>query len=140
MDLGPSKFMPCILLKSKPQSLSITDFATTLKFTDSIQRSNWYVTVKFKFMEPEYVILFNYFVTFYDPTSVFPILNGTPLPHIFLSEVVIQFPPTDIQTVHVGLPSVLLVHSKSSCFCFSYTNFSPLVQQRKASVTYSLRS
>jgi len=99
--------MPRILLKNKLLSLITTDFTTILKFTDSKQRVNWDITLKFKFMEPEYINSLELFCDFYGPTSDFSILNyEIPLLQVFLSQVVIPFSLPDIRTVHVGLSSV----------------------------------
>jgi len=95
MDLGPSKFMPCILLKNKLLSLITTDF-TILKFTDSKERVNWDITLKFKFMEPKYINSLELFCDFYGPTSDFSILYEIPLLQVFLSQVIIPFSPSDI--------------------------------------------
>jgi hypothetical protein len=77
--------MPRILLKNKRLLLITTDFTTILKFTDSKQRLNWDITLKFKFMEPEYINSLELFCDFYGPTSDFSILYVVPLLQVFLS-------------------------------------------------------
>jgi len=103
MDLGPSKFMPCILLKNKLLSLITTDFTTILKFQ---QRLNWDITLKFKFMEPEYI---NSLELFCDILwSHLRFLNSlwNSSPSGFLVSICNSISPSDIWTVHVGLSSV----------------------------------
>jgi hypothetical protein len=107
MDLGPSNFMPRILLKNKLLSLITTDFTTILKFTDSIQRVNWDITLKFKFMKTEYTNSLEFFCDLYGPTSNFLILYEIPLLQVFLSQVIIPFSPSDIQTVMWACPCFL---------------------------------